>query len=213
MEDIKTKYLVEGLLFASGEPLSLNKISEILSISNEEIENSILELINDYQNENRCFDIIKKGNENQIFYQLVTNKNTSSVVQKLNNTVLEGELTKGALEVLSIVMYRSPLNRAEIDDIRGVNSSYILRALVLRGLINRYQNPNRKNEYLYEPSFDLLKFLGITDASNLPDFEKLHNFSLKEILKDAIDNISNESESIANDIIDESVNKEIVLDN
>jgi len=213
MEDIKTKYLVEGLLFASGEPLSLNKISEILSISNEEIENSILELINDYQNENRCFDIIKKGNENQIFYQLVTNKNISSVVQKLNNTVLEGELTKGALEVLSIVMYRSPLNRAEIDDIRGVNSSYILRALVLRGLINRYQNPNRKNEYLYEPSFDLLKFLGITDASNLPDFEKLHNFSLKEILKDAIDNISNESESIANDIIDESVNEEIVLDN
>lgn len=213
MEDIKTKYLVEGLLFASGEPLSLNKISEILSISNEEIENSILELINDYQNENRCFDIIKKGNENQIFYQLVTNKNISSVVQKLNNTVLEGDLTKGALEVLSIVMYRSPLNRAEIDDIRGVNSSYILRALVLRGLINRYQNPNRRNEYLYEPSFDLLKFLGITDASNLPDFEKLHNFSLKEILKDAIDNISNESESIAEDIIDESVNEEIVLDN
>ncbi len=213
MEDIKTKYLIEGLLFASGEPLSLNKISEILSISNEEIENSILELINDYQNENRCFDIIKKGNENQIFYQLVTNKNISSVVQKLNNTVLEGELTKGALEVLSIVMYRSPLNRAEIDDIRGVNSSYILRALVLRGLINRYQNPNRRNEYLYEPSFDLLKFLGITDASNLPDFEKLHNFSLKEILKDAIDNISNESESIAEDIIDESVNEEIVLDN
>ena len=211
MEDIKTKYLVEGLLFASGEPLSLNKISEILSISNEEIENSILELINDYQNENRCFDIIKKGNENQIFYQLVTNKNISSVVQKLNNTVLEGELTKGALEVLSIVMYRSPLNRAEIDDIRGVNSSYILRALVLRGLINRYQNPNRKNEYLYEPSFDLLKFLGITDASNLPDFEKLHNFSLKEILKDAIDNISNESESIANDIIDETVNEELTL--
>lgn len=213
MEDIKTKYLVEGLLFASGEPLSLNKISEILSISNEEVENSILELINDYQNENRCFDIIKKGNENQIFYQLVTNKNISSVVQKLNNTVLEGDLTKGALEVLSIVMYRSPLNRAEIDDIRGVNSSYILRALVLRGLINRYQNPNRRNEYLYEPSFDLLKFLGITDASNLPDFEKLHNFSLKEILKDAIDNISNESESIAEDIIDESVNEEIVLDN
>lgn len=213
MEDIKTKYLVEGLLFASGEPLSLNKISEILSISNEEIENSILELINDYQNENRCFDIIKKGNENQIFYQLVTNKNISSVVQKLNNTVLEGELTKGALEVLSIVMYRSPLNRAEIDDIRGVNSSYILRALVLRGLINRYQNPNRRNEYLYEPSFDLLKFLGITDASNLPEFEKLHNFSLKEILKDAIDNVSKQSESIAGDIIDESVNEEIVLDN
>jgi len=213
MEDIKTKYLIEGLLFASGEPLSLNKISEILSISNEEIENSILELINDYQNENRCFDIIKKGNENQIFYQLVTNKNISSVVQKLNNTVLEGELTKGALEVLSIVMYRSPLNRAEIDDIRGVNSSYILRALVLRGLINRYQNPNRRNEYLYEPSFDLLKFLGITDASNLPEFEKLHNFSLKEILKDAIDNVSKQSESIAGDIIDESVNEEIVLDN
>jgi len=202
------KYLIEGLLFASGEPLSQNKIIELLSSTKEEIENSVSELLNDYQNENRCLNIIQNGSEGQIFYQIVTNKNISTLVQKLNNTVLEGDLTKGALEVLSIVMYRSPLNRAEIDDVRGVNSSYILRALVLRGLINRYQNPHRKNEYLYEPSFDLLKHLGITDLSTLPEFEKLHNFSLKDILKEAIESSEVKSEEIAQDIIDESTNED-----
>lgn len=205
------KYLVEGLLFASGEAISLNKLSELLSESTENITLSIKELINDYISENRCLNIIQNGNEKQIFYQIVTNKNISTLVQKLNNAVLEGDLTKGALEVLSIVMYRSPLNRAEIDDIRGVNSSYILRALVLRGLINRYQNPNRKNEYLYEPSFDLLKHLGITDLSTLPEFEKLHNFSLKEILKEAIESTEIKSEEITQDIIDEIINEETII--
>jgi len=205
------KYLVEGLLFASGEPLSQNKIIELLSVSKEEVENSVSELLNDYRNENRCFDIVKNGSENQIYYQMVTNKNISTLVQKLNNTVLEGDLTRGALEVLSIIMYRSPLNRAEIDDIRGVNSSYILRALVLRGLINRYQNPVRKNEYLYEPSFDLLKHLGLNDTSTLPEFEKLHNFTLKELLKDSVDADDIISESIAQDIVAETTNEELTL--
>jgi segregation and condensation protein B len=205
------KYLVEGLLFASGEPLSQNKIIELLLVSKEEVENSVSELLNDYRNENRCFDIVKNGSENQIYYQVVTNKNISTLVQKLNNTVLEGDLTRGALEVLSIIMYRSPLNRAEIDDIRGVNSSYILRALVLRGLINRYQNPVRKNEYLYEPSFDLLKHLGLNDTSTLPEFEKLHNFTLKELLKDSVDADDIISESIAQDIVAETTNEELTL--
>ncbi|MFA5230762.1 MAG: SMC-Scp complex subunit ScpB [Candidatus Paceibacterota bacterium] len=205
------KYLIEGLLFAAGEPLSQNKIIELLSVSKEEIEKSVSELLNDYHSDNRCFDIIKNGSENQIYYQIVTNKNISTLVQKLNNTVLEGDLTKGALEVLSIVMYRSPLNRAEIDDVRGVNSSYILRALVLRGLINRYQNPIRKNEYLYEPSFDLLKHLGLNDLSTLPEFEKLHNFSLKELLKDSINADEIVSESIAQNMVDETTNEELTL--
>ncbi|MDD3156277.1 MAG: SMC-Scp complex subunit ScpB [Candidatus Pacebacteria bacterium] len=184
---IKLKYLVEGVLFASGEPISLDKLSDLLSSTKEDIENSILELINEYQEENRCFDIIKNGSENKILYQIVTNKNISSIVQKLNNTVLEGDLTKSALDVLSIVMYRAPLNRSEIDDIRGVNSSYILRSLVLRGLINRYQNPDRRNEYLYEPSFELLKHLGINDVSCLPDFEELHSSSLKDLIQESLD--------------------------
>ncbi len=197
MEDneIKLKYLVEGLLFASGEPISIDKLSDLLSCSKEEIENSISELLNDYQQEKRCFDIIKNGSENKILYQIVTNKNISSLVQKLNNTVLEGELTKSALDVLSIVMYRAPLNRSEIDDIRGVNSSYILRSLVLRGLINRYQNPERRNEYLYEPSFELLKHLGINDTSCLPDFEELHNSSLKDLIQESLDLDKEKSET------------------
>lgn len=181
----KLKYLIEGLLFASGEPLSQNKIKDLLNSQASAIEEAINDLLNDYQLENRCLDIIKKGEEGGIFYQIVTNKNISQIIQKLNNTVLDGDLTKSGLEVLSIVMYRSPLNRAEIDEIRGVNSSYILRALTLRGLINRYQNPNRRNEYLYEPSFDILRHLGITSLDQLPKYEDFNQISLTDILSKA----------------------------
>ncbi len=182
-EEISLKYIVEGLLFASGEPLTINKISDIVGKTTDKIEEVVDELKNNYQDEQRCFDIIKKGEEGNVLYQIVTNKNISSYIQKLHNTVLEGDLTKSSLEVLSIIMYRGPLNRSEIDEIRGVNSSYILRALTLRGLINRHQNPKRKTEYLYEPSFDLLKHLGITDIASLPEYEDLNKLDLKEIIE------------------------------
>lgn len=209
------KYRIEGLLFASGEPMSVNKIMEILACSVLEVESSIKELLEEYSLTNRCFDIIKKGSEGTVNYQIVTNKNISLDIQKLNNTVLEGDLTKSALETLCVVMYRGPLNRSEIDEVRGANSSYILRSLVLRGLVNRFVNPKRKNEFLYEASFDILKHLGINDLSTLPDYDKLHNFSLRDILKDAITESNKEAEAIddiANTIIDESVN-ETTLDN
>lgn len=179
---LNLKYIVEGILFASGEAISISKISGILSETKENIEQAITELKQTYQDENRCLDIIKKGEEGDMLYQIVTNKNISQIIQKLHNTVLDGDLTKSGLEVLSIIMYRAPLNRSEIDEIRGVNSSYILRALSLRGLINRYQNPKRKSEYLYEPSFDIMKHLGLTSTEELPEFEDLNSFSLKEIL-------------------------------
>ncbi len=180
--ELSLKYVLEGILFASGEPISSSKIQTLTGESKEKIELAIAELIESYQAEGRCLDIIKKSQEQEMFYQIVTNKNISSIIQKLNNTILDGDLTKSGLEVLAIIMYRGPLNRSEIDEIRGVNSSYILRALSLRGLVNRYQNPKRKTEYLYEPSFDIMKHLGLSSIDQLPEFEDLNSFSLKEIL-------------------------------
>jgi segregation and condensation protein B len=77
------------------------------------------------------------------------------------------------LEVISIVAYRGPITRSEIEAIRGVNSSYTVRSLMLRGLMERIENPNDSRGYLYKISFDFLKKLGIDSVERLPEFETL----------------------------------------
>jgi len=89
-------------------------------------------------------------------------------------------LSPASLETLSIIVYLGPLSRAEIDYYRGVNSSFILRSLLIRGLIERYSDPKRANVYLYVSSFDLLKYLGVSKKEDLPDYGKFKEMMLKQ---------------------------------
>ncbi|OGM90620.1 hypothetical protein A3A20_00685 [Candidatus Wolfebacteria bacterium RIFCSPLOWO2_01_FULL_45_19] len=82
------------------------------------------------------------------------------------------DLTAAATETLSVVAYAGPISRAQIEYIRGVNSSFILRSLMMRGLIERNSDPKRQNVYLYTASFELLKKLGLDSAAKLPDYAK-----------------------------------------
>jgi segregation and condensation protein B len=86
--------------------------------------------------------------------------------------VLKEDLSPASLETLAIVAYKGPINRIEIDNIRGVNSSFILRSLLIRGLIDRQIDAHRANAYSYKPSFDLIRKLGIDSLEQLPDYEK-----------------------------------------
>ena len=76
------------------------------------------------------------------------------------------------METLSIVTYAGPMTRAELEYIRGVNSSFTMRNLLIRGLIERYPDPKRTNVFIYKPSFDLLKHIGISKVEDLPEYEK-----------------------------------------
>jgi segregation and condensation protein B len=83
---------------------------------------------------------------------------------------LQDSLSNAAMEVVSIVAYRGPVSKTEIEAIRGVNCAYTLRNLLLRGLIERSDNPNDSRGYVYSISFDFLKKLGIEDVKKLPEY-------------------------------------------
>lgn len=169
MELENLKSIIESILFLSGEPLKLSKISRITGASKTESESALLSLQNDYALGKRGLVILKKEDE----FQMATNSENASYLDQLVKSEMQEALSRAALEILSIVAYRGPITRSEIESIRGVNSSYTIRSLMLRGLMERIENPNDSRGYLYKISFDFLKKMGIDSVEKLPDYEIL----------------------------------------
>jgi segregation and condensation protein B len=164
----KIQAAVEALLFIYGEPLEINRLAKTLGVQPNEISDAIETLVALYEQENRGLTLVR----NEKAVQLVTKPNLSPIVEKFVKEDFSEELTPASLETLAIVLYAGPISRAEIEYIRGVNSSFILRSLLLRGLITRAPDPKRANTYLYEASFDLLRALGIKSSRDLPEAKK-----------------------------------------
>ena len=104
---------------------------------------------------------------------LGTAKELSPLIEQLTKEELTRDLGKAGLETLSIVLYQGPISRADIDYIRGVNSQFILRALLIRGLVERVDNPTDARSYLYKPTLDLLSHLGVSKIADLPEYEQV----------------------------------------
>jgi len=162
--------ILESLLFASNEPQTLEDLSKILNVSTEEIEAALLKLQQYYLENKRGLKLLNNNNK----WLLSINPENAPYLNKLKKEVLEGDLSPAALETLSIIAYRGPISRAEINEIRGVDSSYILRQLFLRELIERFPSPQRQNIFLYQVSFKFLEHLGLTKVQDLPNYEELH---------------------------------------
>lgn len=161
---------LEALLFVSGEALSLTRLEKILGVPKDEIRVAGQALAVDYQsNALRGLMILSDGES----LLMATKPEHAPIVEALTKSELQENLSKAALEVLSIVAYRSPISRSEIDAIRGVNCSFTLRNLLLRDLISREGNPSDSRGYLYRPTFRFLESLGLGQISELPDFETL----------------------------------------
>ncbi|MBI1975217.1 MAG: SMC-Scp complex subunit ScpB [Parcubacteria group bacterium] len=163
------KTLLEALLLVSGAPISVTRLARAVGESEDEVRGILVGLKNEYAEQNRGMRILEIGDE----VQLGTAPEAAGAVEKLVKEEFPDELTPATLETLAIVVYRGPIPRAEIDFIRGVNSSYILRSLLIRGLITREPDSKRSNVWLYKPSFELLQLLGVTSRNDLPDFSAL----------------------------------------
>lgn len=164
---------IEAILFVYGEPLEIKRVAKILAIKEAEVETALGELSDKLKDESRGLTLIREdpGALNKKV-QLATKKEFTPLLENFIKEEFKENLTPASLETLSLIAYLAPVSRSEIDYYRGVNSSFILRSLLLRGLIDRFLNPQKGNVYLYQPSFDLLKYLGISKIEELPEYEK-----------------------------------------
>lgn len=175
---------LESLLFVSGEPLSFGRLAKALERSEDEVAASVQALSEKYAGDTeRGLLLVIKDRR----VMLVTKPENHPFVEALTKSSLQENLSKPALEVLSIIAYRSPITRAEIESIRGVNCSFTLRNLLLRDLIERQGNPEDARGYVYLPTFGFLQSIGLRNAGELPDYEALSKDErLKMILEDDI---------------------------
>lgn len=166
-------------LFIKGEPVSRKEIASYFSWNDEQITSVIdatisllmtlgLTLIDDGKN-----------------VELRTAPMAQSLVEKIRKDELGRDIGKAGLETLAIVLYKGAASRAEIDYVRGVNSSHILRSLAMRGLVRRVPKPGDERSFLYEPTTDLLAHLGVARVEELPEYASVRaNLTELETVKE-----------------------------
>jgi segregation and condensation protein B len=162
--DIKSK--IESLLFAAGEPLSLQKLTKLTGESETKIKEALEILSEELKSQARGIRILSHNGE----WLMVTAPEAAPLVQKLKKEVFEGDLTNASQETLAIIAYRGPVTRTEINEIRGVESSYTINQLLGRGLVERFYHPQRPHTFLYQISFAFLQHLGIHSVEELPQY-------------------------------------------
>lgn len=174
---------IESLLFISGKPLSLNKLSEILKKDKKEVAVAVEALMEKYNTDDHGVHIQKAGNS----YQMATNPKYAEIIKEFIKSEQVGELTNPSLESLTIIAYRGPITKAELEQIRGVNCSLIIRNLMIRGLIESQEDRN-KMATVYSITFDFLQYLGLERVSQLPEYQKLNSDeNLKKLLEQKIE--------------------------
>ncbi len=180
---IELKSKIESLLFISAKPMSVKQLADLINKSTEEINQGGQELIEDYKDKKHGMRIIKNSDK----YQMVSSPENVGVVKNYIKDETTGELSRPSLETLTIIAYRGPVSKFDLDRIRGVNCALILRNLLLRGLIES-KFDKKKKELYYNISFDFLRFLGANDVKNLPDYERLHkDDTLDRVLENTAD--------------------------
>ena len=161
--------IVEALLFAAGEPLAISKLADLTEQSPAHVVSALSSLEQTLQQ--RGVSLLRKD-ETAV---LVTAPHLSSYIEKLIKEEVLGDLSKAALETLTVIAYQHPISRPDIDYIRGVNSSFILRNLLVRGLVDKIPNPTNARSFLYRPTFELLGWLGVKEPAELPDYQRVTN--------------------------------------
>ncbi|MFA6301300.1 MAG: SMC-Scp complex subunit ScpB [Candidatus Paceibacterota bacterium] len=179
---------IEAILFFKGEPVSRKKLADILEVGQTEINEGIEKLKENLHGRG----VVLIENDNEI--TLGTAPELSKLIEHLQKEELNRELSKASLETLSIVLYKNGVSRAEIDYIRGVNSSFTLRALSVRGLVEKTVDTKDNRRYIYRPSFELLSFMGVKSVEELPDWGDLNN-SMQVAAKNLEDELKEENET------------------
>ncbi len=181
--EITLEAKIEGLLFYKGEDVQIKKLAELLKVSTEEVVEALKKL--EISLTNRGLVLVRKDDS----VVLGVTGELSALIESIRKEEITKELSKASLDTLAIILYKNDLSsgqsgisRSEIDYIRGVNSSFILRNLIIRGLIERIVDPKDSRRLLYCPTFETLSFMGVTSIDQLPNYNEVRA-QLQEILK------------------------------
>ncbi len=156
---------IEALLFWKGEPLAIARIAHLLKVPPPDVAAALPRLAAELSG--RGVTMIQKEDE----VSLGTAPELSSIFEQIVKDELAGDLSKASIETLTIVLYRGPVSKQNIDYIRGINSGFILRSLLVRGLVERVENPSDRRSFLYKPTFELLEHLGLRRIEDLSEYE------------------------------------------
>lgn len=169
MNKQQTIAALEAVLFASGDPISIERLSQTFEIKPEEVEKYIKELENKYKSQQSGFYVVRLENT----YQLVTREEFAPYIKKAFDIKRRTPLSPAALEVLAVIAYNQPVTRAFIEQVRGVDCSGVVTTLVEKGLIEergRLELPGRP--LLYGTTKTFLRSFSLNDLSDLPPLPK-----------------------------------------
>ena len=167
MNEQELSHHIEALLFALGKPLGRRELAQKIGCTPDELELGIRTLAQNLKG--RGIVCVDDGTT----LELRVGPAAAKLVEDVRKEDLSRDIGRAGLEVLSAVLYRGPLTRSEIDFIRGVNSSQILRTLLMRGLVRKVPNPKDERSFLYEPTTELLAELGVSHRDELPEYESV----------------------------------------
>ncbi len=170
MDPKEKKSLIEALLFVSGEPLAISSLKNITDIPETELTQFMEELIAEYRERNGGLLIVEIANG----YQIVTHPSYALWIKKFKSTSTANKLSMAALETLAIIAYNQPIIKAELENIRGVNSDGVVKTLLDRRLIKimgRKEVPGKP--LLYGTTREFLQYFGLKDLTDLPTMKEL----------------------------------------
>ena len=167
------KGIIEGLLYVQGDlGLTLEQVADILEISQEEAKQLVLDLKQDYINEDRGLRINYLGNS----FKITTKEEHKEYYKKLLMNPKNNILSSQALETLAIIAYNEPITRGEIDEVRGVDSTYVMRRLLARGFIKECGKSDKVGHpTLYKTTDEFLDYFGLASKDELPSIEVLES--------------------------------------
>ena len=158
---------IEALLFWKGEPISKRELTRVFGVNMVAVNDALKDLSSKL--EGRGVSLIEKENG----VALVTAPSLAGLIEEYRKDELGKDIGKAAQETLAIIVYRGGASRREIEYIRGVNSSSIIRTLLIRGLIERTADPKDERIYLYKPTIELQAMLGVKFIEDLPEWKEV----------------------------------------
>lgn len=171
---------IEALLFASGRPMDRTTLKKLSGVSDVEFEESLETIAKHLNVETSGIRLFESEKE----IALVTDPEVSDTVREHLRKDVMGELTNPSVETLAIIAYRGPVTKPEIEQIRGVNCTLILRNLMIRGLIDEIRSGKAPEKY--SVSIDYLKHLGVSSVDRLPDYQDLNSHQMLDALQNHV---------------------------